>query len=60
MDQKGLAQRNGRVTGHLSLHSEKLSQSTVTPSGGADILISPDLLDASMALSFLKKMAMLL
>tara|TARA_B100000925_G_scaffold137550_1_gene103019 strand:+ start:5086 stop:8496 length:3411 start_codon:yes stop_codon:yes gene_type:complete len=54
MDQKGLAQRNGRVTGHLSLHEKTISQSTVTPIASADLLISPDLLDGSAALSFLR------
>ena len=52
MDQKGLAQRNGRVTGHLSLHEKSISQSTVTPVGSADLLVSPDLLDASAAFRF--------
>jgi indolepyruvate ferredoxin oxidoreductase len=54
MDQKGLAQRNGRVTGHLSLHEKSISQSTVTPIASAELLISPDLLDASAAFRYLK------
>ena len=54
MDQKGLAQRNGRVTGHLALHPGEISAGTVTPMGKADLLLSPDLLDASSALHYLK------
>ena len=53
MDQKGLAQRNGRVTGHLALHKKGTSAATVTPMGEANLLISPDLLDGSQALQFL-------
>ena len=53
MDQKGLAQRNGRVTGHLALHGRGTSAATVTPLGEADLLISPDLLDGSQAINYL-------
>ena len=42
------------MTGHLSLHEKSISQSTVTPIASADLLISPDLLDASAAFSYLK------
>ena len=55
MDQKGLAQRNGRVTGHLSVYKKGKSQGAVTPLGKADLLLSPDLLDGSQAISFLSK-----
>ncbi|MEE2744103.1 MAG: thiamine pyrophosphate-dependent enzyme [Bdellovibrionota bacterium] len=55
MDQKGLAQRNGRVTGHLSIYRKGKGQGTVTPLGTADLLVSPDLLDGSQAISFLSE-----
>jgi len=53
MDQKGLAQRNGNVTGHLSIYKKGLSKGAVTPLHSADLLVSPDLLDASGQLHFL-------
>lgn len=53
MDQKGLAQRNGRVTGHLSIFNREKSASAITPMGTADLVLSPDLLDGSAALNFL-------
>ncbi len=53
VDQKGLAQRNGNVTSHLALFQMGKSHSQVTPLGGADLLLSPDLLDGSLHLSFL-------
>lgn len=53
MDQKGLAQRNGNVTGHLSIYRKGLSRGAVTPLHSADLLVSPDLLDASGQLHFL-------
>lgn len=53
MDQKGLAQRNGNVTGHLSIYKKGLSRGAVTPLHSADLLVSPDLLDASGQLHFL-------
>lgn len=53
MDQKGLAQRNGNVTGHLSIYKRGQSRGAVTPFGTADLLVSPDLLDASGQLHFL-------
>ena len=55
MDQKGLAQRNGSVTGHLALHPAEISAGTVTPTGKADLILSPDLLDASSALHYLSE-----
>ncbi|OUR97850.1 hypothetical protein A9Q84_06530 [Halobacteriovorax marinus] len=53
MDQKGLAQRNGNVTGHLTIYHKDKSKGAVTPLGTADLLVSPDLLDASGQLHFL-------
>ncbi len=54
MDQKGLAQRNGNVTGHLCIHAEGTSSGAVTPVGMADLLVSPDLLDGPKQSHFLK------
>ncbi|MBC7537695.1 MAG: 2-oxoacid:acceptor oxidoreductase family protein [Bacteriovorax sp.] len=53
VDQKGLAQRNGNVTSHLALFKLGKSHAQVTPLGGADLLLSPDLLDGSQHLGFL-------
>lgn len=53
VDQKGLAQRNGNVTSHLALYKLGKSHAQVTPVGGADLLLSPDLLDGSQHLAFL-------
>lgn len=53
VDQKGLAQRNGNVTSHLALYKKGKSHAQVTPMGGADVLLSPDLLDGSHHLAFL-------
>ena len=53
VDQKGLAQRNGNVTSHLSIFKAGKSHCQITPLGGADLLLSPDLLDGSQHLSFL-------
>ena len=53
VDQKGLAQRNGNVTAHLSIFSKNKSYGSVTPRGTADLLLSPDLLDGSSHLDFL-------
>ena len=55
VDQKGLAQRNGNVTAHLSIFSKHKSHASVTPKGTADLLLSPDLLDGSSHLDFLGK-----
>ena len=52
VDQKGLAQRNGNVTSHLALYKRGKSHAQVTPMGGADVLLSPDLLDGSHHLGF--------
>ena len=53
VDQKGLAQRNGNVTAHLSIFSKHKSYGAITPKGTADLLLSPDLLDGSSHLDFL-------
>lgn len=53
MDQKGLAQRNGNVTGHLSICKKGRSMGAVTPFGTSDVLLSPDLLDGVGQLQFL-------
>jgi indolepyruvate ferredoxin oxidoreductase len=53
MEQKGLAQRNGRVTGHLALHAKNKSCANVTPKGSAQLLIASDLFDAPSALAYL-------
>lgn len=52
VDQKGLAQRNGNVTGHLAIYKKGKSHSQITPIGTADLLVSPDLLDGSQHLNF--------
>ncbi len=53
MDQKGLAQRNGNVTSHLSIVNKEKSMGAVTPLGSADLLLSTDLLDGVSKLEFL-------
>ena len=58
VDQKGLAQRNGNVTSHLALYKKGKSHAQVTPMGGADVLLSPDLLDGSHHLGFLSEKGM--
>jgi indolepyruvate ferredoxin oxidoreductase len=60
VDQKGLAQRNGNVTSHLMLFKKGKSQSQITPLGGADLLLSPDLLDGSQHLGFLNESSALI
>jgi indolepyruvate ferredoxin oxidoreductase len=55
VDQKGLAQRNGNVTGHLFIFKKGKSHSQITPTGTADLLVSPDLLDGSQHLNFIGK-----
>jgi indolepyruvate ferredoxin oxidoreductase len=55
MDQKGLAQRNGNVTGHLCIYPKGQSRGAITPIGTADLLLSPDLIDGAGQLKFLSK-----
>lgn len=53
VDQKGLAQRNGSVTSHLSIYQKGKSQGQVVPLASADMVLSPDLLEGSRAIEFL-------
>jgi len=53
VDQKGLAQRNGRVLGHLAIYPKHLSQGSVIANGMADVILSTDLLDGASSLNFL-------
>jgi indolepyruvate ferredoxin oxidoreductase len=59
-DQKGLAQRNGSVTSHLSIFKKGRSGSQVTATGRADLVLSPDLLEGARAIKYLKQDATLL
>ena len=60
MDQKGLAQRNGNVTGHMAIIKKGKSSGAVTPLASADLLLSPDLLDGSNQIQFLSNQGMAL
>ncbi len=60
VDQKGLAQRNGNVTGHLAIYAKGKSYGAVTPRGTADLLLSPDLLDGSQHIGFVGKQGLAL
>ncbi len=53
VDQKGLAQRNGSVTSHLAIYSNKKVHGPVLPIGTADLVLSPDLLEGARALDYL-------
>lgn len=53
VDQKGLAQRNGSVTSHLSLFAKGKSHGQLVPEGTAQVLVAPDLLEGARALNFL-------
>ncbi|MGB0454762.1 MAG: 2-oxoacid:acceptor oxidoreductase family protein [Bacteriovoracaceae bacterium] len=55
VDQKGLAQRNGNVTGHMAIYEKGRSFSVPTPLNTADLYVSPDLLDGSTHLRFVSK-----
>ena len=55
VDQKGLAQRNGNVTGHLAIYRRGKAHASEIPVGTAELLLSPDLLDGSQHLRFLAK-----
>ncbi len=54
VDQKGLAQRNGNVSSHLSFYKKGKSHSPQIPLAGADLILSPDLLDGATHLKYLK------
>lgn len=60
VDQKGLAQRNGSVTSHLSIFSRKKSQGQVVPLASADLVLSPDLLEGARATDFLSEKGILI
>lgn len=53
VDQKGLAQRNGSVSSHLSIYQCARSHGPLVPVGTADLVLSPDLLEGSRAVEFL-------
>ena len=52
VDQKGLAQRNGNVTGHLAIYSKGKSAAAGTPKARADLLLSSDFLDGLSKVAF--------
>jgi indolepyruvate ferredoxin oxidoreductase len=60
VDQKGLAQRNGSVTSHLSIFNKAKSQGPVVPLASADLVLSPDLLEGSRAVEFLSAQGILI
>jgi len=53
VDQKGLAQRNGSVSSHVSIFHKNKSHSATVPLATADVVISPDLLEGARAFEFL-------
>lgn len=53
VDQKGLAQRNGSVTSHLSIYSNKKTHGPVIPLATSDLVLSPDLLEGARAIDYL-------
>lgn len=55
MEQKGLAQRNGRVSTHLVLHPATHAASPVIGTSQANVILSTDLLDAASALNYLNE-----
>lgn len=60
VDQKGLAQRNGSVTSHLSLYPKGFSQPQLVPIASANVVVSPDLLEGARALSYLSATGVLI
>ncbi|MGE3608440.1 MAG: 2-oxoacid:acceptor oxidoreductase family protein [Bacteriovoracaceae bacterium] len=60
VDQKGLAQRNGSVSSHLSLFSKKKSHGPIIPVATADLILSPDLLEGARALDYLSTEGLLI
>jgi indolepyruvate ferredoxin oxidoreductase len=60
VDQKGLAQRNGSVTSHLSIYRKGKSQGQVVPLASADLVLSPDLLEGARAVEFLSSQGVLI
>jgi indolepyruvate ferredoxin oxidoreductase len=53
VDQKGLAQRNGSVIGHLAIYSSNKTHGPIVPLGTADLVLSPDLLEGARAIEYL-------
>jgi indolepyruvate ferredoxin oxidoreductase len=53
VDQKGLAQRNGSVSSHLSLYASHRSHGQTVPKNQADVIVAPDLLEGLRALDYL-------
>lgn len=60
VDQKGLAQRNGSVSSHLSIFHQSKSHGQVNPLGSCDLVISPDLLEGARAVNFLAQDGLLI
>jgi indolepyruvate ferredoxin oxidoreductase len=60
VDQKGLAQRNGSVTSHLSIFKKGKSQGQVVPLASADLVVSPDLLEGARAIEYLSNRGILI
>jgi indolepyruvate ferredoxin oxidoreductase len=60
VDQKGLAQRNGSVSSHLSIYNKNKSHGPLVPVGTADLVLSPDLLEGSRAVEFLSSSGLLI
>ncbi len=60
VDQKGLAQRNGSVSSHLSIYNKNKSHGPLVPVGTADLVLSPDLLEGSRAVEFLSPHGLLI
>ena len=60
VDQKGLAQRNGSVSSHLSIYNQNKSHGPVVPVGTADLVLSPDLLEGSRAIEYLSRDGLLI
>lgn len=59
VDQKGLAQRNGSVSSHVSVFSHNKSHGQVIPLASADLVLSPDLLEGARALDYLGEQGVL-
>jgi indolepyruvate ferredoxin oxidoreductase len=55
VDQKGLAQRNGSVTSHLSIFKKGKSHGQTNPEGSCQLVISPDLLEGARAVKYLRE-----
>lgn len=60
VDQKGLAQRNGSVSSHLSIYPASRSSGPIVPMATADLVLSPDLLEGSRAVDFLSPEGLLI